>query len=287
MDGVARTLLDIGILKVVENGECHDPQTADPARGETSGQSQPKNSMRVLTQDSEQGVCQTHRYNPELDSYDREDHICHICAENLKRRELEAHKQAFQTMQVGKRFHDCQWRDYEPVCEQAKQNRDFLQNFAQNFDKALEKGTSGILMGTPGTGKNMLAALVCKTLAAAGYKALHTKTRKLIRRLREAATRQSGELESEVFSKLTEPDLLVIDEVGVQSGSEYEIDSLTEIIDDRWEIKKPVLLLTNLDQAQMETLLGERIMERFYDGDSFQLEFNWPSYRRRNLKNNC
>lgn len=239
--------------------------------------------MTVETPETpEQRVCETHRYSPDLETYDREDHICAVCAGNRARRKIERCKRTFLEMGVGKRFQHCQWSDYIAVCPDAEANRNALREYAKNFGAALERGTNGVLMGKPGTGKNMLAALVCKTLAADGHTALHTTVDKLVGRIRDTWHRNSTETETQVYQSLLEPELLVIDEVGVQSGSDNEIRIITRVINERYEDRKPVLLLTNLDFQQMETLLGERIMDRFCD-ESFVLEFNWPSYRRRGL----
>lgn len=278
MEGVAEVLRNTGILTLMEGGMQPIP----------NGEEEPQ-PTKSLTASSNKplGLCATHQSDPELETHSKEAHICAICAKNEARRKLEANKQAFQSMQVGLRFQGFQWRDYEAVCEEAGKNRDFLKNFAQNFGDALERGSNGILMGRPGTGKNMLAALMCKTLAASGHTALHTTVAKLVDRIRETWHPKSEEMGSQVYQKLAEPELLVIDEVGVQSGSPNEIHILTRVINDRYVAKRPVLLLTNLDFTQMEALLGERIMDRFCEEGSFVLEFNWGSYRRRHLKNNC
>ena len=277
MDGVAKTLRSIGIPSETEGTF----QACLPGCGQP--QTETETEVAVKTPEKpEQATCETHRYNPGLETYDREDHICPVCAENRERRKLEQCRQAFLSMGVGRRFQSCQWSDYRPVCPDAEANKNVLREFAKNFDVALERGINGILMGKPGTGKNMLAALVCKTLAANGHTALHTSVDKLVGRIRDTWHRSSTETETQVYQKLLEPELLVIDEVGVQTGSDSEIRIITRVINERYDNRKPVLLLTNLDYDQMEGLLGERIMERFCD-DSFVLTFNWPSYRRRNV----
>lgn len=211
---------------------------------------------------------------------------CPACIEYRKKLELEICKARFREMQIGKRFQDFQWRDYEEVNEEAKSNKIVCFDFAKNFDEALAVGRNGILMGTHGTGKNMLAALICKTLALRGRKALHTTVSKLIRRVRETWGPNPTKKESEAIGELLEPDLLVIDEVGVQMGTQNEQNILFEVINDRYENRRPTILITNLNSEGLQNFLGARILDRFFEDGSFILRFTWNSYRRRKGKQN-
>lgn len=225
-------------------------------------------------------VCDYHDREPN-DEYVMEDPNCSICERNRKGFQTRRMMANFATMQVGKRFAKYKWADYVEVNDEAAKNKRILKRYADSFVTALERGTSGLLLGNHGTGKNLLCALVCKTLAASGYSALHTTVQRLVRRVRQCWRAGSQETESDVLQEFVKPDLLVIDEVGVQQGSTSEINIITEIINDRYEEVKPTILISNLTFEQLETTLGPRIIDRFYEGGSFMLEFNWESYRRK------
>lgn len=225
-------------------------------------------------------VCDYHDREPE-DEYVMEDPNCSICDRNRKGFRTRRMLANFANMQVGKRFAKYKWADYVEVNEDAAKNKRILKRYADEFSTALKRGTSGILIGNHGTGKNLLCALVCKTLAANSYSALHTTVQRLVRRVRQAWRTGSQETESDVINSFVKPDLLVIDEVGVQQGSTNEINIITEIINDRYEEVRPTILISNLTFEQLEATLGPRIIDRFYEGGSFLLEFNWESYRRK------
>ena len=55
---------------------------------------------------------------------------------------------------------------------------------------------------------------------------------------------------------------LVLDEVGVQKGNHDELKVLYQIIDGRIKNGRPTIFITNLDKAELEELLTERIMSR-------------------------
>ena len=99
----------------------------------------------------------------------------------------------------------------------------------------------------------------------------------------EAAKRElpSGVTEDQVLRYFVTPDLLVIDEVGVQFGTATEQLYLTEVINDRYEAMKPMILLSNLTLKQVEDTLGVRSMERFKENGGRVLVLNWASYRGR------
>jgi len=73
-----------------------------------------------------------------------------------------------------------------------------------------------VLIGSPGTGKNMVAALICMDVVNQGFTAVHTTAIKLVRRIKESWQQGSKETEQEAINNFTAPSLLVIDEIGVE-----------------------------------------------------------------------
>lgn len=142
----------------------------------------------------------------------------------------------------------------------------------------LDSGTPGlILLGNNGTGKNHIAsAIVREAVAKHNKTALITEVRKLDRSIKEA-WRKDG-LESEALKLFSLPDLLVIDEVGLQRGSETELLHLAEVINDRYGAMKPTVLIANLQWAEFKPMIGERAADRFREGGKVVV-FDWQSYR--------
>lgn len=143
----------------------------------------------------------------------------------------------------------------------------------------LDSGTPGlILIGGNGTGKNHLAsAVVHEAVTKHGKTALITKVRKLDRAIKEA-WKADGK-ESEALKLFSQPDLLVIDEVGLQRGSETELLHLAEIIDDRYEAMRPTILLGNVTLVELKGLIGERAVDRYRERGRVVV-CGWKSYRQ-------
>jgi DNA replication protein DnaC len=179
---------------------------------------------------------------------------------------------------IGERFKGKVFADYKPVNQAASQVLEACKSFAGDFAPGC--GTSLIMVGSLGTGKNMLSAIIGQETMKRGYSFLHTTALKVVRRFKDS-WKQSGVTEDEVLRYFVAPELLVIDEVGVQFGTATEQLYLTEVINDRYEAMKSVILLSNLTLKQIEETLGVRSMERFQENGGRVLVLNWTSYRRQ------
>lgn len=109
---------------------------------------------------------------------------------------------------------------------------------------------------------------------------------KLVRRVKDS-WRNKEESEQTVIDSFVLPSLLVIDEIGVQFGSATEQLYLTEVINERYEKRRPTILISNLKLSQLTEVMGERVIDRFYDDGSKFLVFDWPSYRRGEASGNA
>jgi DNA replication protein DnaC len=178
---------------------------------------------------------------------------------------------------IGERFRGLAFTDYRPVCAGAAKVLQACREFVADFRVGC--GVNLVFVGSPGTGKNMLSAIIGQELMDRGFSFLHTTAVKVVRRFKDS-WKTPGVTEEEVLRYFVTPDLLVIDEVGVQFGSATEQLYLTEVINDRYESRRSTILLSNLTMKQIEETLGVRAVERFHEDSSRVLVFDWQSYRR-------
>ena len=78
----------------------------------------------------------------------------------------------------------------------------------------------------------------------------------------------------------THTHLLIIDEVGVQFGTEAERTQLFGIIDERYREQRPSILLTNLGLDDSKSFIGARAYDRLRECGQW-VPFDWESYRGR------
>lgn len=181
-----------------------------------------------------------------------------------------------ETCGIGARFLSARWEDYHPVNKDAATVKKVCQEYADTFSK---DSSDLVLIGSCGTGKNMLISLIGMALIDKGFNFQYTTAMRLVRAVKDS-WRDKETTEQEVINSFSTPDLLCIDEIGVQFGSATEQLFITEVINNRYEDGVPTALITNLTMKQVEEVLGTRAVDRFHERGKF-LVFNWESYRRR------
>lgn len=153
--------------------------------------------------------------------------------------------------------------------------RDFGEDFWQ---KHLRAGTFLVFAGDVGTGKSHLAIAAAQSMMNRGT-AMYLRAADVIRRVRSTWRRDSTHTEEDVLHMLGyELDLLIIDEVGVQRGTDDEQIILFDVLDRRYSEMRPTILLTNLSGQQFVEFVGPRIMDRLRERAVF-VPFKWSSHR--------
>lgn len=198
---------------------------------------------------------------------------------DLRARQVTASK-LFKDILIGKRYMGKTFDDYLPPTDNAVAVKEKCMKFVQTLKNRLDNGDSLLMLGEPGTGKNMLSACICQAAVAQGFTALHTTAMKLVRKIKTSWGNLNID-EQEMIDLFAKPDILVIDEIGKQFGSLAEEILLFEAINGRYEEMRSVILISNLGEAGVADYLGPTLIDRFHEGKSSLLTFDWPSYRRR------
>lgn len=149
-------------------------------------------------------------------------------------------------------------------------------DFAENFAEHSRKGASLILSGKPGTGKSHLTAAILQAHIKRDVR--YTTCMDMIRAVRETWRKDSERTESQVLRYLEDLDLLAIDEVGMQYGTEGEQTILFDVLDRRYREVKPTILITNQDKDGFKQFIGDRTYDRLRETSRW-VAFDWPSHR--------
>ncbi|MBK4765026.1 MAG: DNA replication protein DnaC [Pantoea sp. Brub] len=173
---------------------------------------------------------------------------------------------------------NCSFDNYRIENEGQKKAVKLARLYSDEFDNSI---ASFIFSGKPGTGKNHLASAICNDLILKGKDVLITTVADLMSNMKATFNGTSNLTEEYLIKNLSNLDLLIIDEIGMQSESKYEKMIINQIVDRRSSSKRPTGMLSNLDHANMSSLLGERVMDRMRIGNSLWVCFDWESYRSR------
>ncbi|MNF71161.1 DNA replication protein DnaC [compost metagenome] len=155
------------------------------------------------------------------------------------------------------------------------------QAYAERFPEHYKAGRAALLVGNIGTGKTHLAsAIVQHVIREHGARAAITSAAEIIRVAKGVMRKGAQYTDRDVIEELADFDLLVIDEVGAQTGTEFERGLLHEVIDRRYQMVRPTVLVSNLTIEQLAAFIGERALDRLRQGGGVQVGFTWGSVRR-------
>ena len=135
--------------------------------------------------------------------------------------------------------------------------------YIEDLDMRLEEGRGLWLFGDTGTGKTTLAMLISKAALEAGRSVAIYSLPKLLARIRRTYDSEpGGDNYLSFFERLTSVDLLHIDDLGAEKRSDWVLEQLYALINERYEDQRAVLVTTNLRHDELEDQIGSRTVSR-------------------------
>ena len=151
--------------------------------------------------------------------------------------------------------------------------------YARDFKMHLEKQSGLLLLGPCGTGKTFASKCIANRLIDSGYPVLVTN----FGRIAESVTAAGFEERGEYYDSLMKYPLLVIDDMGRERESDFMMEIIQRVIDDRDRSGKPMIVSTNFTAQDINNPRNDnwarifsRIMKTCYplkfDGDDNRAE---------------
>jgi DNA replication protein DnaC len=210
---------------------------------------------------------------------------------------------------IPRRYEHCELTNYDtdfPGANPSLAEAHFIaSNFAKKCDPRGDKGL--LIIGKIGTGKTHLAVGILKELILnRGISCLFYDYRELLKEIQNSYNSTVQTTELDVLRPVFETDVLVLDELGAVKPTEWVWDTVSLILNTRYNDNRTTIITTNFDDqpaagvaasispakaaTRAETLgdrIGERMRSRLHemcriitlDGTDFRQKFRSANFR--------
>ncbi len=200
------------------------------------------------------------------------------CACRAVEREMSRMEKLQQISQIGA-LQECTFETFLPEGHGLTPGKQL--NLKMAYERAITyaKDPEGWLVfkGGYGCGKTHLAAAVANYRLAMGHAVLFVNTPDLLDHLRAAFAPNAVTGYDERFDQVRNAPLLILDDLGTQSNSEWAQEKLYQIFNYRYNARLPTIVTTNLELEGIEI----RIRSRMVDPSLVQvIHIAAPDFRR-------
>jgi DNA replication protein DnaC len=156
--------------------------------------------------------------------------------------------------------------DRPPVTQMDQLVVQQVRRYCDALDENLESGRGLWFLGSHGTGKTTLAMLISRIALQAGRSAAIYSLPKLLGRIRRTYDAEAGEQSyMDLFERLATVDLLHLDDLGVEKQTEWVIEQLYAVLNERYERQGAIVVTSNVEPDDLEDQLGPRIVSRIIE----------------------
>jgi DNA replication protein DnaC len=145
---------------------------------------------------------------------------------------------------IPKRFRGVSF-DRKPVCDLDPYVLRHVRGFVHGIDQHLDTGRGLWFHGDVGTGKTSLAMLVAKDALDRGRTVAVYPVPRLLAVIRQTYGNEGGDSYASMFRRLSTVDLLVLDDLGAERQTEWVLEQLYVLVNERWQDQRSVVVTTN------------------------------------------
>lgn len=164
-------------------------------------------------------------------------------------------------------------------CDASQENAIYAKRYVEHFSEMVQTGQGLLFWGNVGTGKTFLVGCIANALLEQKIPVLMTSFPKILNALGGLYSSERNEY----LASLNRYTLLVIDDMGIERESQYTIETVYTVIDERYKSGKPFIITTNIqldvlkspqdvEHARIYDRIMERCMPVFFGGKNYRSE---------------
>lgn len=179
---------------------------------------------------------------------------------------------------IPKRFRGVSF-ERKPICDLDPIVLRHVRQFLRGIDRNLDEGRGLWFYGDVGTGKTSLAMLVSIAAQEAGRSVAIYPLTRLLATIKETYDRGAGDSYMQLFRRLCAVDLLHLDDLGAERTTEWVLEQLYSIVNERWQDRRSIVVTTNLAYDDLREQLGPRTVSRLVEICDDPIEIMGPDLR--------
>ncbi len=180
-----------------------------------------------------------------------------------------SHEKLIEKAKIPERYLNCHFQNYQLSNLSQQKAFGFASKLAMEFP-AVDRGL--LLMGTVGVGKTHLAVSIIKALTERGFSSLFYEFGSLLKEIQDSYNPKTQTSELKILANLFNSDVLVLDEIGASKPTDWVRDTMSHIINTRYNDKKLTIFTTNYGDERkadkeetLEDRIGVRMRSRLFE----------------------
>jgi DNA replication protein DnaC len=230
-----------------------------------------------------------------VNSIDESDGVCSVCfgsgmeivagkgARVCSCQRRTSNYSVLEKAKLPRRYLSCHFNSYRPT----DRSQEIALRYAMNFTKDFPAVDGGILFSGPvGVGKTHLAVSILIGLSERGFRCLFYEFGSLLKEIQDSYNSNTRSSELAVLAPVFNADVLVLDELGSSKPTDWVRDTMTHIINTRYNDNKVTIFTTNYPDQRtkpaeetLEDRVDARVRSRLYEMCK-TIEMKGNDYRR-------